>query len=506
MANDQIGSAADFRDLIIAWRNNAPVRLRDVGEAVEDLENTLNGAWLDGRPAVLIDVQRQPGANIVETVEGVRTQLRDLERALPPGATLSVVSDRTETIRASVRDVQFSLGLAVGLVVAVIYLFLRTLRATLIPGLALPLSILGTFGVMALCGFSLNNLSLMALTIATGFIVDDAIVMIENIVRLIEEGKKPLEAAFEGSRQIGFTIVSLTASLVAVFIPLLFMPGVVGRLFQEFALTLTISVVVSMVVSLTLTPMMCGRLLRPAAEEHPGAVSRATERAFDAMRDAYGRSLVWALRHEALMLLLAALTLGLTVWLYVAMPKGFLPVQDTGQIVATTEASQDVSFRRMAALQREVAEAIRADPAVAAVASVVGAGAINVAQNTGRLTAVLRPRSARTAEVREVIARLQPRLDAIPGVAVHLAPVQDIQIGARQGSTAYQYTLMDPDAATLAAFAPRLQRRLAALPELRDVSSDQREGGLRVTLDVDRDRAGRLGVTMQSIDDTLYSA
>jgi multidrug efflux pump len=506
MANDQIRAAADFRDVIIAWRNNAPVRLRDIGTAVEDLENTLNAAWYDGRPAVLLDVQRQPSANIVETVASVRAQLRDLERALPPGARLFVVSDRTETIRASVRDVQFTLGLAVGLVVAVIYLFLRSLRATLIPGVALPLSILGTFGVMALCGFSLNNLSLMALTIATGFVVDDAIVMIENVVRLIEEGKKPLAAAYEGSRQIGFTIVSLTVSLVAVFIPLLFMPGVVGRLFAEFALTLTISVVVSMVVSLTLTPMMCGRMLRPAAEEQEGRIARATGRAFDRMRDAYGRSLAWTLRHEGLMLLFAALTLAGTVWLYVVMPKGFLPVQDTGLIVATVEAPQDVSFAHMSAFQRQVAETIRDDPAVASVTSVVGAGAVNLAQNTGRITAVLRPRDEREEDVRGVIARLQPRLDAIPGVVVHLQPLQDIQIGARVGSTQYQYTLMEPEAATLAAFAPRLQRRMAALPELRDVSSDLRDGGLRVTIEVDRDRAGRLGVTMQAIDDVLYSA
>ncbi len=506
MANDQIRSAEDFRDLIIAWRNDAPVRLRDVGTAVEDLENTLNAAWYNGRRAVLVDVQRQPGANIVETVANVRAQLRELERALPPGTELSVVADRTETIRASVREVQLSLALAVGLVVAVIYLFLRSLRATVIPGVALPLSILGTFGVMALAGYSLNNLSLMALTIATGFVVDDAIVMIENIVRLIEEGKKPLEAAFDGARQIGFTIVSLTVSLIAVFIPLLFMPGVVGRLFQEFAMTLSIAVVVSMVVSLTLTPMMCGRMLRPAEEERPGRIARAVGRANDALRDAYGRSLVWTLRHQGLMLAFAALTLGVTVWLYVAMPKGFLPVQDTGLIVATVEGPEDASFARMAALQAQAAEVIRADPAVSATASVVGAGTVNLAQNTGRITAVLRPREQREEDVRAVIARLQPALDAIPGAVVHLQPVQDITIGARAGSTSYQYTLMDPDPARLASFAPRLRERLAELPELRDVSSDQRDGGLRITVEVDRARAGRLGVTMQAVDDVLYSA
>ncbi|GAA0566167.1 efflux RND transporter permease subunit [Craurococcus roseus] len=506
MANDQIRQPGDFAELIIAWRNGAPVRLKDIGQAVEGLENTLTGAWHDGRPAVLLDVQRQPGANIVETVANLREQLRTLEGALPQGARLSVVADRTETIRASVRDVQFTLVLAVLLVVAVIYVFLRSWRATVIPGVALPLSIVGTFGVMALCGFSLDNLSLMALTVATGFVVDDAIVMIENIVRLIEGGKRPLAAAYEGARQIGFTVVSLTVSLVAVFIPLLFMPGVVGRLFQEFALTLTIAVVVSMFVSLTLTPMMCGRLLRPAGTDRPGRLARAFERGFAALHRGYGRSLDWALRREGLMLALAALTLAGTVALYVVVPKGFLPSQDTGQIVATVEAPQDVSFARMSALQREVAEAIRADPAVTAVTSVVGAGVVNAAQNTGRIAAVLRPRDERAEDVRAVVARLQPRLDALTGVVVHLQPVQDIQIGSRPGSTQFQYTLMAPDPAELARWAPLLQRRLERLPELRDVSSDQRDGGLRVTLDVDRDRAGRLGVTMQAVDDVLYNA
>jgi multidrug efflux pump len=506
MANDQIRQPGDFAELIIAWRNNAPVRLKDVGQAVEDLENTLNGAWHDGRPAVLLDVQRQPGANIVATVAALRDQLQMLEGALPPGARLSIVADRTETIRASVRDVQFTLVLAVLLVVAVIYVFLRSWRATLIPGVALPLSLVGTFGVMALCGFSLDNLSLMALTVATGFVVDDAIVMIENIVRLIEGGKRPLAAAYEGAKQIGFTVVSLTVSLVAVFIPLLFMPGVVGRLFQEFALTLTIAVVVSMFVSLTLTPMMCAALLRPAETNRPGRLARAFERGFDALHRGYGHSLDWALRREGLMLALAALTLAGTVALYVVVPKGFLPVQDTGQIVATVEAPEDVSFRRMAALQKEVAEAIRADPDVTAVTSVVGAGVVNAAQNTGRIAAVLRPRDERSHDVRAVIARLQPRLDALTGVVVHLQPVQDIQIGSRPGSTQFQYTLSTPDQAELSLWAPRLQRRLERLPELRDVSSDQRDGGLRVALDVDRDRAGRLGVTMQAIDDILYDA
>ncbi|MDO9706809.1 efflux RND transporter permease subunit [Paracraurococcus lichenis] len=506
MANDQIRSPEEFAGLIITWRNGAPVRVSDIGDVVQDLENTLNAAWHNGRPAVLIDVQRQPGANIVATVEDVRRQVDQLERALPRGAKLTIVADRTATIRASVHDVQFTLVLAVALVVAVIFVFLRSGRATLVPAVALPLSIIGTFGVMALCGFSLDNLSLMALTIATGFVVDDVIVMVENIVRLIEQGKRPLAAAYEGAAQIGFTVVSLTVSLVAVFIPLLFMPGVVGRLFQEFALVLTICVVVSMFVSLTLTPMMCGRLLRPQETDRPGRLARLTERVLDGMRDAYGRSLDWALRREGLMLLVALATLAGTVWLYVVVPKGFLPSQDTGLILATVEGPEDASFTRMSTLQRMVGEAIQADPDVTAVSSVVGAGLVNPAQNTGRITAVLRPREERAANAAEVIARLQPRLDALAGVTVHLQPVQDIQIGARPAATAYQYTLMDPDPVELSRWAPVLERRLRELPMLRDVSSDQREGGLRVTVDVDRDKAGRLGVTMQGVDDILYDA
>ncbi len=506
MANDQITTPQGFLDVVIAWRDNAPVRLRDVGAATEDLENVLSAAWYNGRPAVLVDVQRQPGANIVATVEAIRTQLRAIERGLPAGIQLSIVADRTETIRASVREVQMTLVLAVLLVVMVIFLFLRTARATIIPGIALPLSIIGTFGIMALCGYSMDNLSLMALTIATGFVVDDAIVMIENVVRLVERGMKPLEAAFEGAKQIGFTIVSLTFSLIAVFIPLLFMGGVVGRLFREFAIVLTISVLVSMVVSLTLTPMMCGHLLRPHAEEQPGRINRAFEWGFDALKRGYARSLDWALRREGLMLLVALATLGGTVWLYVVMPKGFLPAQDVGILTVTVEAPQDVSFSRMSALQNDAAEMIARDPAVISVASVVGAGTVNVAQNTGRITAVLRPRGERTDSVQQVADRLAPALAPLPGIATFPQPVQDIQIGTRPSTTQYQYTLTDVSAETLASWAPRVLDALRALPELRDVASDQRDQGLRIALDVDRVRAARLGVTMQGINDTLYDA
>ena len=506
MANDQLNSPAAFENIVVAWRGDAPVRLRDIGTAVEGLENTLTAAWYNGRPAVLVDVQRQPGANIVATVAALRAQLQSLERALPAGTTLSIVADRTEMIRASVEEVQLTLVIAVVLVVLVIFLFLRTARATIVPGIALPLSIVGTFGVMALCGFTIDNLSLMALVIATGFIVDDAIVMIENVVRLVEKGLPPLEAAFEGARQIGFTIVSLTVSLIAVFIPLLFMEGVVGRLFREFAIVLSVSVLVSMVISLTLTPMMCGYLLRPAEEEKPGVINRAFEAGFEALRRGYAVTLAWALRREGLMLLLAAVTLGGTVWLYVAMPKGFLPLQDTGIIAITTEAPQDVSFRRMSALQAGVAEIVARDPEVAAVTSVVGAGTINQAQNSGRLTVVLRPRAERRDDTRAVLDRLAPQLAALPGIVAYPQPVQDIQIGTRASSTQYQYTVMDSSAAELAVWAPRLLDALRALPELRDVDTDQREDGLRLALDVDRGRAARLGVSMQAIDDALYSA
>jgi len=506
MANDQLSTPAAFENVIIAWRGAAPVRLRDVGAAVEDLENTLTAAWFNGRPAILVDVQRQPGANIVATVAALRAQLQTLERALPAGTQLSVVADRTEMIRASVAEVQLTLIVSVVLVVLVIFLFLRTLRATIVPGVALPLSILGTFGIMALAGFTIDNLSLMALVIATGFIVDDAIVMIENIVRLVEKGMEPLQAAFEGAKQIGFTIVSLTVSLIAVFIPLLFMEGVVGRLFREFAIVLSVSVLVSMVVSLTLTPMMCAYLLRPAAEEKPGLINRAFEAGFEAMRRFYAVTLAWALRREGLMLLLAVLTLGGTVWLYLVIPKGFLPLQDTGLIAITTEAPQDVSFRRMSELQRRVAEVVAEDPEVTAVASVAGAGTINQAQNSGRLTVVLRPREQRQDGTQAVIERLAPRLAAIPGIVAYPQAVQDIQIGTRSSSTQYQYTVMDSSARELSIWAPRLLAALRALPELRDVATDQREDGLRLSVEVDRARAARLGVTMQAIDDTLYSA
>ena len=506
MANDQITAPADFAHVIIAWRGGAPVRLSDVADVVDGLENTLNAAWLDGNRAVLLDVQRQPGANIVATVDRLQDQLATLQNALPPGVRLTVVADRTETIRASVHEVQFTLILSVVLVVMVIYLFLHSARATLVPAVALPLSIIGTFGVMWLCGFSMDNLSLMALTIATGFIVDDAIVMIENIVRLIEKGEKPLAAAFKGAAQIGFTVVSLTVSLIAVFIPLLFMTGVVGRLFREFALTLTISVLVSMVVSLTLTPMMTGLLLRPSAEMKPGLLPRIAERGFDWLRDRYATTLDFALRHQAMMLLLTFLTLGGTVWLYVAMPKGFLPAQDTGLLTVTTEVAQDASFARLMEHQQQVARIVGQDPDVVRVTAVAGAGGINAAQNLGSLTAVLRPRAERTANAQQIADRLSARLAAIPDISAQIQSVPDIRIGARASGTAFQYTLSDSDPARLAEWTPRLVARLHEAPELRNVSSDLRDGGLRLSVQVDRDQAARLGVNMQAVDDVLYDS
>ena len=502
-SNDQLLTPAAYLDLVVAWRNEAPVRLRDVGSVVAGVENDRVAGWYDGRPAVIMDVQRQPGANIVATVAAIREQLPTLQASLPASVRMEVIADRTETIRASVHDVQFTLAISIGLVVAVIFLFLRSARATVIPAVALPLSLIATFGVMALCGYSLNNLTLMALTVSTGFVVDDAIVMIENVVRHIEEGETPLQAAYKGAAQIGFTIVSLTVSLVAVFIPLLFMTGVVGRLFREFAVVLSTAVVVSAVISLTLTPMMCAYLLK--RDERPGLVARLFERGFDRLLAGYRRTLAVALRFQGVTLLLAALSLVGTVALYVVVPKGFLPQQDTGAIVAVTEAAQSASIPRMTELQWQIAAIVQADPAVAGVASFVGAGTINPTPNTGRLAITLKPRRERLP-AREVIERLQAKLAGIPGMTVFMQPVQDIQIGARLSRTQFQYTLLNTDAAELGAWAPRLVERLRALPELRDVTSDQQDQGFGVLVRVDRDTAMRLGVSMQKVQDALYDA
>ena len=504
-ANDQLVDAAAYQNLVIAWRNGAPVRLSAVGSVVNGVENNRVGAIYNGTPAVVLDIQRQPGANIVQTVEAIQQALPKLRKAIPSGIEVSIVTDRTETIRASVRDVQYTLMMSVVLVVLVIFVFLRSARATFIPAVALPLSLIGTFGIMHLLGYSLDNLSLMALTIATGFVVDDAIVMVENVVRFIERGVPPLEAAFRGAAQIGFTIVSLTVSLVAVFIPLLFMTGVVGRLFKEFAVTLTVSVVVSAVVSLTLTPMMCGRFLRPAHEQKPGLVARWSERGFDKLLAGYRRTLDWSFSHQTFVLIVGALTLVGTIGLYAMVPKGFLPRQDTGVLLAVTEAAQSASISSLAAAQTRMAEIIRQDPAVTGVVSFVGAGTINATPNTGRLTIALKPVGARDP-IDLVIARMQAGIAGIPGITAFFQPVQDIQIGTRVSRTQFQYTLMDTDAAELAAWAPRLRDKLATLPELRDVATDQQDEGFRTFVDVDRDAAMRLGVSMQAIQDTLYDS
>jgi multidrug efflux pump len=499
--NDQLVTPQSYRSLVLAWRAGAAVRLSDVGTVRSGVENDRVAAWYKGKPAVLLDVQRQPGANIVETVKAVRDELPELTRALPPGMKLEISADRTETIRASVNDVQRTLLLAMVLVVAVIFLFLRNVRATFIPAVALPISLIGTFGIMNWLGYGLDNLSLMALTVASGFVVDDAIVMIENVVRYIEQGVKPLEAAFRGAEQIGFTIVSLTISLIAVFIPLLFMGGVVGRLFKEFSVTLSVAVAVSAVVSLTLTPMMCGRLLKPKRE---GRQSRS-DRAFDRLLLNYRRSLEFSMRHQPVVLTIAVLTLCGTVLLYVVVPKGFLPQQDTGAIVITTEAAQNVSIPAMTALQAKAAAIVTDDPAVANVASLVGASEVNPTPNVGRLSVTLKPRPQREA-METVIARMRGRLGVIPGLAVFMQPVQDIQIGARISRTQYQYTLTDTDEAELRDWTPRLMERLRQVPLLANVTSDQQENGFATEIVVDRDAATRLGVTMQAIEDVLYDA
>jgi multidrug efflux pump len=505
-ANDQILAAEAYSEIIVAYRNGAPVVLGDVARIVDGLENTRVGGWYNGVPAVIVDVKRQPGANVIETVRLIQRELPRLQRAAPAGVKLAVVHDRTHTIRASVRDVQFTLVLAVALVVLVVLIFLRTIRATVIAGITLPLSLVATFGVMWFCGFSLDNLSLMALTIGTGFVVDDAIVMIENIVRHMEKGESPFDAALRGAREIGFTVISLTMSLVAVFIPLLFMTGLVGRMFREFALTLTIAVVVSMFVSLTLTPMLCSRLLRHGEGGRTSAVARVFNRMVDATVEAYGRSLEWCLQRQALTLATTVATLLATIGLYVVIPKGFLPQQDTGLITAVLEAGQDVSFAELRRLQQQTADAIRADPDVAAVVSVIGISPVNPAPNTGRLAITLKPRAERGALAGRIVERLQDAVAPIPGVTVYFQPVQDIQISTRASRAQYQYTLTGTDTEEVNGWAKRLAGRLRSEPELRDVAAEVQDGGLRAFVRVDREQAARLGVSMQAVNDTLNTA
>ena len=505
-ANDQVTGIETYRSLIIAYRSGAPVMLRDVADVIDGLENSKVGGWYQSLPAVIIDIQRQPGANVIDTVRRVGQELPRLQRVMPKGVSLAVVQDRTGTIRASVHDVQFTLILSVGLVVMVVFIFLRTIRATVIAGVALPLSLIATFAVMWFCSFSLDNLSLMALTIGTGFVIDDAIVMIENIVRHMEEGEPPFEAALNGAKEIGFTVISLTVSLVAVFIPLLFMSGIVGRMFREFALTLTVAVITSAAVSLTLTPMMCSRLLRHSRDSPVGALTRRLNRAVERAVDGYHASLEWVLRHERATLLVTIATLIATVWLYIIVPKGFLPIQDTGLIKAVTEAGPEVSYAEMQRLQQGIVDTIRRDADVTGVISVVGVTPMNPTPNAGRLAITLKLRDERASFVTDVIERLRRAIASVPGMTVYFQPVQDIQISTRSSRALFQYTLASTDAAEVSQWAGALVTRLREDRLFRDVASEAQEGGLRIDVKVDREKAGRLGVSMQAISDTLNDA
>ena len=513
-SNDQLFVAEAYLNAVIAYRNGAPVLLRDIGTAVDGVEDAELAGWYaagrasqDGKPAIILDVRRRPGANIIEVVDAIRALLPKLQSDVPPGLKIDVVADRTTTIRAAISDVKFTLALTVALVVMVIFVFLRKLWATVIPSVALPVSLIATFGGMSLFGFSLDNLSMMALTVASGFVVDDAIVMIENIVRHIENGEPPIDAALKGARQIGFTVVSLTISLVAVFIPLLLMGGVVGRLFREFAITLSLAVVISGIVSLTLTPMMCARLLRAEAlEPRRGALFQWTERGFARLLAGYEVGLNWVLRHRAGTLAFSALTLIATVMLYSAVPKGFLPEQDTGLLVGVTDAAQDISFPAMQARQQAVAEILARDPAVRAVDSFVGAGSVNPTLNSGRLYINIGPPDQRTDKLAAVIARLQEAAADVEGITLHLQPAQDIQIETRASRTQYQYVLQDLDAGELRLWSGRLLARLRDRPEFADVASDAQEDGQQVALSIDRRAAARYGVTLAAIDQTLYDA
>ena len=509
-ANDQITAAETYKSVVVAFRNGAPVKISDVADVIDGLENTKVGATYRGKPAIVVDVQRQPGANVIDTVTLVRGELPRLRRAMPAGATLTIVNDRTTTIRASIHDVQFTLMLSIVLVVLVVLIFLRTIRATIIAGVALPLSLIATFGVMWFCGFSLDNLSLMALTIGTGFVVDDAIVMIENIVRHMENGEKPLDAALRGASEIGFTVISLTLSLIAVFIPLLFMTGLVGRMFREFALTLTIAVVASAIVSLTLTPMMCSRLLRQGEEHGGGLADNIVTRWFSGLLDrtveSYHRSLIWVLRRQRETLLVTLITLAATIFLYIIIPKGFLPLQDTGLITAVTEASTDVSFDEVQRRQNEIEAIIRADADVTSVVSVIGVSPINTTPNAGHLSITLKPQNQRSNHVDAIIANLKDAVAGIPGMKVYFQATQDIQISTQVSRAQYQYTLVGTDSDEVLKWANTLTLKLRGDPVLREVASEAQEGGPRVNVDVDREQAGRLGVSMQSISDTLNDA
>ncbi|WP_312955299.1 MdtB/MuxB family multidrug efflux RND transporter permease subunit [Pseudomonas songnenensis] len=499
-ANDQLKTPEEYAELILTYKDGAALRLKDVADIVDGAENERLAAWANDSQAVLLNIQRQPGANVIEVVERIQALLPEVKASMPAGLDVVVLTDRTQTIRAAVRDVQHELMLATFLVVMVTFVFLKKLSATVIPSIAVPLSLVGTFAVMYLCGFSLNNLTLMALTIATGFVVDDAIVMLENIARHLEEGETPLNAALKGARQIGFTLISLTFSLIAVLIPLLFMQDVVGRLFREFAITLAVAILISLVVSLTLTPMMCAKLLKPhsVAEAKPDWVER--------LIGGYSRWLTWVLRHQTLTLLVAVATLGLTVVLYLAVPKGFFPVQDTGVIQGISEAPQSISFRAMSERQQALARVILADPAVDSLSSYIGVDGDNVTLNSGRLLINLKPHGERAQTASQVIDRLRPELAKVPGIELYLQPVQDLSIEDRVSRTQFQFSLETPDSELLQEWTPRLVEALRARPELTDVASDLQSNGLQIYLDIDRDAAARLGIQVADITDALYDA
>jgi len=505
-ANDQLLTSADYKPVVVAYRNGAPVTLSDVANVIDDAENVRQAAWMNNSPAVIVNIQRQPGANIIQVVDRVKRLLPTLQASLPTSINLTILTDRTITIRSSVEDVQFELMLTVGLVVMVIFLFLRTLAATVIPSVAVPLSLVGTFALMYLLGFSLNNLTLMALTISTGFVVDDAIVMIENIARYIERGDAPMEAALIGSEQIGFTILSLTVSLIAVLIPLLFMGDIVGRLFREFAVTLSVTILISAAVSLTLTPMMCARLLTHKPDSERGRLYRLSERGFKGIIAFYGTTLRVVLRHQTTTLFVALGTLGATFLLYTLIPKGFFPVQDTGVILGVSEAPQTVSFPAMAARQQELAREILKDPAVESLSSFIGIDGTNTTVNSGRIQINLKPLEERKLSASDVIRRLQPELAKVEGIQLFMQPVQDLTVEDRVSRTQFQYSLEDPDANELASWIPRFMGALQTLPVLRDVASDEQNGGLVARLVIDRDTASRFGITPNLIDNTLYDA
>ena len=499
-ANDQLTNAAGFRPLILAYRDGSPVRLGDVARVIDDVENQRAAAWCDGERAVLLIIRRQPGANIIDVIDRVQRLLPDLARSISPAIDVRVALDRSTTIRASVADVQFTLLLSVALVVLVVFLFLRNAWATTIPSVAVPLSLIGTFGAMYLCGYSLNNLSLMALTIATGFVVDDAIVVTENVSRFIESGDSPMQAALKGAGQIGFTIVSITLSLLAVFIPILLMGGLVGRLFREFAVTLSIAIAISAVVSLTLTPMMASRLLRAKHAEQHGRLYRASERMFTGLRDQYDRALRWVLDHQLVMLVVTVATIAFTVYLYIVIPKGLFPQQDTGSLSGFSEAPQDISFPAMKVRQEALLKVLAEDPNIDHFVSFINQG------NTGNVFVQLKPWGVRKLTADQVINELRPKLARVPGITLFLQNVQDVRLGGRSSRTQYQYTIVDANLAELNDWAPRVLAKLRTLPELRDVNTDQQTEGLKLDVVVDRDSAARLGITPQLIDDTLYDA